>query len=160
MSMTCTVCRHPERAAIDQALVAGEAPFALARRYSSLSEPALRRHKDAHLPAALVKAAGEEATRQALDVLQQLKAINNAALHVLKDARDAGDGELVLKAIDRVYRQIELQAKLLGDLDDRPVVNLLIAPEWLALRARIVGALVPFPEARAALAEVLGAHAG
>ena len=62
--------------------------------------------------------------RQALDVLQQLKFVNGAALAVLRDAKAAGDGELTLRAIDRVLTsQIELQAKLLGDLDDRPQVS-------------------------------------
>ena len=51
--------------------------------------------------------------------------------------------------------QIELQAKLLGELDERPVVNVLVSAEWVALRSRIVGVLAAFSEARFALAEVL-----
>jgi len=98
---------------------------------------------------------GEEATRQALDVLQQLRTINGAALTVLRDARAAQDGDLALKAIDRICRQIELQAKLLGDLDERPVVNVLLSPEWLVLRGQLVAALAPFPEARVAVAAVV-----
>lgn len=156
MTRTCTVCGHPQRAAIDAALVAGGAYRSIAKQFD-LSAAALFRHRGEHLPASLVTAAGEEATRQALDVLQQLKLINGAALAVLRDARAAQDGDLALKAIDRIQRQIELQAKLLGDLDERPVVNVLISPEWHALRARIVGTLVSFPEARVALAGVLDA---
>jgi hypothetical protein len=113
------------------------------------------RHRSDHIPPALVTAAGAEEVKQALDVLQQLKTINAAALTVLRDARAASDGELALKAIDRICKQIELQAKLLGDLDERPVVNVLISPEWLALRGRIVAALARYPDARVALAEVL-----
>ena len=93
--------------------------------------------------------------RQALDVFQQLKHINAAALTVLRDAKAAGDGELMLKAVDRVHRQVELQAKLLGDLDDRPQINVLVSPEWVALRGQIVQALAPYPEARLAVAGVL-----
>jgi hypothetical protein len=154
MGRHCSVCANPAREAIDRALVAGEAPFALARRYSSLSEPALRRHKAEHLPAALVKAAGEEEVRQALDVLQQLKAINAVAMRTMVDAHNSGDGELALKAVDRVLRQIELQAKLLGELDESPRVVLVAAPEWVALRSALLAALRPFPEA---LAAVVGA---
>jgi len=102
-----------------------------------------------------VAAVGAEETRQALDVLQQLKTINAAALTVLRDARTAGDGDLALKAIDRIHRQVELQAKLLGDLDERPVVNVLVTPEWQQLRGQLVAALAPFPEARVAVAAVL-----
>jgi hypothetical protein len=45
---------------------------------------------------------------------------------------------------------------LLGELDEHPV-NVLISPEWLELRAVIVTALEPHPEARGA---VLGALEG
>ena len=154
MSRVCTACAHPERAAIDAALVAGTPNRRIATQHG-LSEAAVRRHAAEHLPASLVTAAGEEATRQALDVLQQLKTINAAALTVLRDARTAGDGDLALKAIDRIHRQIELQAKLLGDLDERPVINVLVTPEWQQLRGQIVAALAPFPEARVAVAAVL-----
>jgi len=154
MTRVCTVCTHQNRAAIDAALVAGTPNRRIATQHG-LSEAAVRRHAAEHLPASLVTAAGEEATRQALDVLQQLKTINAAALTVLRDARAAQDGDLALKAIDRIHRQIELQAKLLGDLDERPVVNVLLSPAWLQVRGQLVAALAPFPEARVAVAAVL-----
>jgi hypothetical protein len=34
---------------------------------------------------------------------------------------------------------LELLGKLAGELDERPVVNLNVSPEWLELRAVIVG---------------------
>ncbi len=154
MSRVCTVCTHPERQAVDKALVAGGTLRDIAGRYG-LSKSAVERHAAEHLPAALVAAVGAEETRQALDVLQQLRTINAAALTVLRDARTAGDGDLMLKAIDRVHRQVELQAKLLGDLDERPVINVLVTPEWVQLRGQLVAALAPFPEARVAVAGAL-----
>jgi hypothetical protein len=154
VSRVCTVCAHASLHAINKGLVGGTPNRRIATQYG-LSEAAVRRHAAEHLPVALVAAAGAEETRQALDVLHQLKTINGAALTVLRDARTAGDGDLALKAIDRIQKQIELQAKLLGDLDDRPVVNVLLSPEWLQLRGQIVAALGPFPEARVAVAAVL-----
>lgn len=154
MPRVCTVCTHPERAAIDTALVAGGTYRDIAGRFR-LTKSAVERHKAEHLPASLVAAVGAEEVRQALDVLQQLKTINGAALTVLRDARAAQDGDLALKAIDRIQRQIELQAKLLGELDERPVVNVLLSSEWVQLRGRLVAALAPFPEARVAVAAVL-----
>ena len=44
---------------------------------------------------------------------------------------------------------------LLGDLDDRPVVNVLVSPEWQQVRAQILAALDPYPEARFAVAGAL-----
>lgn len=46
---------------------------------------------------------------------------------------------------------LELLAKLLSELDDRPQVKLLVSPEWLELRAVIVAALEPYSEARGAV---------
>lgn len=156
MTRACSVCAHPERHAIDKALVAGGALRDIAGRYG-LTKSAVERHKAAHLPVALVRGEAAREAAHALDVVQQLRTINGAALTVLRDARAAGDGDLALKAIDRILKQIELQAKLLGDLDERPVVNILVAPEWRALRGRIVVALAAHPAARLALAEVLDA---
>src|SRR5215207_9965376 len=156
MPMTCTVCLHPEREAIDRALVAGESYRDIARR-QHISKDAIARHKSDHLPPAMVKAAEVEDVAHALDVVQQLKAINVAALHVLKEARTAGDGALALKAIDRIQRQIELQAKLLGELQDGATVNVLISPEWIAVRSALMTTLTRFPDARLAVVESLTA---
>jgi hypothetical protein len=108
----------------------------------------------------MLKAKESEDVGHALDVVKQLKAINGASLQILNEARQAGNSELVLKAVDRVLRQVELQAKLLGELDDRPTVNVLLAPEWLSVRAALLAALGPYPEARAAVAAQLLALEG
>jgi hypothetical protein len=155
MPRHCSVCVHPERPAIDHALVAGDAAQQISARYCSLSRPAIQRHKAEHLPQTMVKAKESEDVGHAIDIVRQLKAINGASLQILNEARQAGNGELVLKAVDRVQRQIELQAKLLGELDDRPQVNVLLAPEWVSVRTTLLAALGPYPEARTAVAQQL-----
>jgi hypothetical protein len=107
------------------------------------------------LPARVVKAQEAEDVKEALDVVQQLRAINGATLQILQQARAVGDGGLALRAIDRIQRQIELQARLLGELDDRPTVNILITPEWGLVRQALLVALDPFPAARIAVAGAL-----
>ena len=81
--------------------------------------------------------------------------LGQASLQVLRDARANGQGGLALAAVDRVQRQIDLQAKLLGELDERPVVNVLVSSEWLRVRAAVLAALAPHPAARATVAEAL-----
>jgi hypothetical protein len=135
-------------------LVNGRSNRRIAAQFN-VTEQAVRRHKSEHLPAAMVKAAEAEDVAHAIDVVKQLKAINAACLAVLGDARRDRDGELVLKAVDRVQRQIELQAKLLGDLDDRPQIALVTAPEWLVVRSALLQVLQGYPEARAAVAASL-----
>jgi len=154
VSRVCTICSHAERHAIEKLIVGGTPNRRIAAQFN-VAETSLRRHAAEHLPVSLAKAQEADEVRQALDVLQQLRFINGAALTVLRDARASGEGELVLKAIDRVMKQIELQAKLLGELDDRPQIVLVQSPEWVELRAQIVAALRPYPDAAVAVAGVL-----
>src|SRR5688500_7599726 len=155
MPRLCTVCTHPQRSAIERRLVAESGAYRDIARQWRLSKDALARHKAEHLPTRLVQAQEAENVAQALDVVQQLKAINAATLAVLKEARERHDGDLALKAVDRVQRQIELQAKLLGDLDERPQVNIHVSAEWIEIRALLVSTLAPYPAARVAVAAAL-----
>ncbi len=164
MSRTCTICAHPDRAAIDTALIGGEAVRAVASRYVTNGRPlgrmAMQRHKDEHLPAVLVKAKEVEEVTRGLDVVKQLRTINGVTMQILSEARQRKDPEVALKAIDRIQKQIELQAKLLGDLDERPVVNILVSDDWLRLRATIIAALAAHPEAQRAVVGALSANGG
>lgn len=111
-----------------------------------MSESAVYRHRE-HLPKQLVKAQEQEDVRQAIDVVTQLKAINGATLAILKEARADKNGELALKAVDRIQRQLELQAKLLGELQQEGTINVTVSAEWLTLRAVVLQAIRPYPEA-------------
>jgi hypothetical protein len=153
---SCTVCEHPERAAIDEALVGGASNRSVASLYD-VSEAAVRRHKGNHLPAKLIMAQAAEEVAQADDLLSQVQDLQGRALAILDKAETAGDLRTALGAIREARGNLELLAKLLGELDERPVVNLNISPEWLELRAVIVGALEPHPEA---LRAVVGALEG
>jgi len=160
MPRSCTICQHPDREALDLALVGGAALSETAALFR-VSNDAVSRHKANHLPAKFVLAQEAEDVREALDVVKQLKAINAASLHILKEARERGKQGTALAAIDRIHKQIELQAKLLGELDDRPQVNVLVSPQWLQLRTTIITALDHHPQAReSVLRAVEGAGSG
>jgi hypothetical protein len=159
MSQPCTICTHAKRRAIDEELVAGAPNRRIASRYHVI-ETSVRRHRQRHLPEKMVKAQEAEDVRQAIDVVAQLKAVNAACWRVLTDARAAGDAGTVLRAADRIGRQLELQAKLLELIDERPVVNIVLSDEWIGLRGRLLAALEAYPDARLALAESLNGHAG
>jgi hypothetical protein len=123
MSRVCSICSHASRSAIDLAITNGLPNRRIAAQHT-VTEQAVRRHAADHLPVAMTKARDEADISHAIDVVQQLKAINSASLSVLADARKSGDGELALKAIDRVLRQIQLQAQLLGELAEQPTISL------------------------------------
>ncbi len=139
MPRRCAVCTHPDKEAIDQALVGGTALSALAALYR-VSDDSLGRHKSNHLPAKLIVAHAAEEVAQADDLLSQVQNLQSRALAILDKAESAGDLRTALGAIREATGNLELLAKLLGELDERPQVNVLLSPEWLELRATIVGA--------------------
>jgi len=154
MPRRCTVCDHPERHSIDEALVTGAPYRSVAKRFER-SESAVYRHKTEHLPAHLLKAKEVEEAARADDLLDQVRNLQAHALDILERAEKAGDLRTALAAISQARGNLELLGKLAGELDERPVVNLNVSPEWLELRAVMVGALEPYSEARGAVLSAL-----
>jgi hypothetical protein len=95
-----------------------------------------------------------EEVAQADDLLDQLKDLQRRTLAILEAAETTNQHRTALSAIREARSNLELLAKLIGELDDTPQVNVLVSPEWLELRADIVTALEPHPEA---LRAVVGA---
>lgn len=154
MPRVCTVCASDQRADIDAALVSGAPNRTIASQYH-VTEQSIRRHKADHLPAALTKAQDAAEVAQADDLLAQVRDLQAKALSILATAEAQGDLRTALAAIREARGNLELLAKLLGELDERPQVNIVLAPEWLAIRAAIMAALAVYPEARQAVVERL-----
>ena len=156
MPRSCTVCSLPRREAIDRALVGGASNRSVASLYD-VSEAAVRRHRTNHLPARMVMAEKAAELVEADNLLDQVGDLQRRALGILDRAEEAGELKTALSAIREARGNLELLAKLLGELDERPVMNLNISPEWLQLRAVIVGALERHPEALGAVVGALEA---
>jgi hypothetical protein len=148
------VCDHPERHSIDEILVTG-APYRSVAKQFELSESAVYRHKTEHLPTYLLKAREAAEVAQADDLLNQVRSLQTHVLDILERAEKAGDLRTALAAISQARGNLELLGKLAGELDERPVVNLNVSPQWLELRAVIVGALEPHPAAHTAVLRAL-----
>jgi hypothetical protein len=154
MPRKCAVCTHSDKEAIDEALVEGVAFPTLVAKYR-VSKDSLSRHKANHLPAKLVMATAAAEVAEADSLLSQVRDLQSRAYGILDKAEGAGDLRTALGAIREARGNLELLAKLLGELDERPVLNLNVSPEWLELRTVIVGALEPHPEARGAVLSAL-----
>lgn len=159
MTRVCTVCASAERRAIDRALLGPDSLRTIADRHG-VSKTALIRHKTAHLAGRMAAVAERNAdadVRTALDVVTELRRVNDAAKQVLRDALEAGDGGLTLQATDRILKQVETQAKLIGLLNDGSVTQIAVSvgADWPAIRAALIRALQPYPDARAAVLEAL-----
>jgi hypothetical protein len=144
---SCTLCEHPKREEIDRALVGETSNLSISSVFG-VSESAVRRHKANHLPATLAKAHGAGEAARGDNLLEQVGDLQRRALGILDRAEEAGELKTALSAIREARGNLELLAKLLGELDERPVVNLNVSPEWLELRTVIVSALEPHPDAR------------
>ena len=66
---------------------------------------------------------------------------------------------MALKALEVEIKQIELMAKLTGQLNEAPEVNFMLNPEFVRLKQVIIETLLPYPEARLALSDALDGHA-
>ena len=160
MTRTCTICSHPECASIEAAIVAGTSYRDISCQFG-VGRMSVERHRE-HIAQAIQNSSVAQESARAFDVVKQLREINDVARTIMQSAlADKKDG-MALFAIDRIQKQLELQAKLLGDLNDAPQLNVYITPEWHTIRATIVASLVPFPDARLAVASALSQleHAG
>jgi hypothetical protein len=120
-----------------------------------VTERAVRNHKANHLPETLAKAKEAEEVAQADDLLGQVQDLQARTLAILEAAEETREHRTALAAIREARSNLELLAKLLGELDERPQLNILISPEWIELRAVIVGALEPHGEARVAVLKAI-----
>lgn len=236
MPRPCSICDHPQRQAIDTAIVSGTAFRGIARRFAA-SEDAIQRHAAHHLRDLLaqvqreqtsamqahasalgqqVQAHEDQEQAHALDVMTELHRCfervtllfdacdrwlrdaddptrydigpraddvqvtyqdvgtdgkpvrRKAALSTLLSRLEAGGvvverweskyadpRDLLIKTAAQLQGQTQLLARLLGDLDERPQFNVLVSPEWAALRGALLAALRPYPDARAAVAGAL-----
>jgi hypothetical protein len=155
MTQVCSICSSAHRDVIDRLLVMGGSYRRIAARFS-LTEQAVRRHKANHLPAALAKAHEAEEVAQADSLLLQLQWLQWKALCLLDAAEKAGDGRTALGAIREARGNLELLARLVGELNDSPQVgDFITSQDWAKIRMMLMQALQTYPDARAEVVEGL-----
>lgn len=160
MPRQCTVCSHPDRAAIDAALVEGHSDRAVARQHG-LFKDAVGRHRAAHVSPALVRVQERREARRAeqgpATALDRLEDLYGRAVTVLERAEDAGNTAQQLGAIREARGLVETIARVTGELREAPAVavNVLASPDVARLTVALMTALSPFPAARIAAAEAL-----
>lgn len=90
-------------------------------------------------------------------MLHRLDTISEQTQDILREARESKDGKLSLRAIARLERQVELMGRMVGLIQEAPIqVNVMMSPEWVELRTKIVAAVMPHPEAAAAVLAAIG----
>jgi hypothetical protein len=153
MGVKCYCCGHPERDVIDAALVAGQSMRSLSKKYGC-SVNSVMRHRDHHLSPALAAMAAKREEEAASGLVAQVRQLVRRADELYTAAAKDGRSSAALAALKEMRGSLELLGKATGELKDASpvtVVNLQTAPEWLAVRAAILAALTPYPQARAAV---------
>jgi hypothetical protein len=153
----CSVCRHPERNAIDRALVTGEPDTIVSAKFRELSDDAVRRHRESHLPQRLAKAHAVAEVAQADALLEQVRTLHRRALAILDQAESAGDLRSALGGIREARGCLELLGRLEGELPS-PTVNLIVSAQWIQLRGLILQVLRAHPKAQQDVAAALQSY--
>jgi transposase-like protein len=150
MPRPCQVCTHDQREANDRALVRPDASAAAVARQFGLHERAMRRHVEKHLLKAMAYSPTAREVAHADDLLSQVKALRTKAISLLVKAEQAGDIRTALAGVREARATLELLLRLEGELPDQQI-NIVLSPEWSQLRAVILAAVSPYPDARTAI---------
>jgi hypothetical protein len=118
MSAVCRVCIHPDRARIDEAIVAREPHRSIASRFN-LKPSSVSRHKRNHLARALIRAREAQEAAHGESLLGQVKDLASRAIGILNEAEGSGDGRTALLAIREARGCLELLGKATGELVER-----------------------------------------
>ena len=154
MPRSCTVCSHKKRPAIETELVR-RVPYREITQRFSVSKFALSRHAKEHLPELLKKAREAEEAARADDLLRHLSSLQSKTLGILRTAEGSGELRTALSAIREARGNLELLAKLSGELRQEGTVNLHLSPEYLEVRTAILVAVEPYPEAARAIGRAM-----
>ncbi len=110
MGQPCTICRHPQRAEIDGALIESQSLRNIAKRFGTTST-SLHRHRK-HLPAELTKAKQAEEVANADTLLGRVEAL----ISRLEGIATKAETEKQWRAASGAMREIRGCLTLLGQL--------------------------------------------
>lgn len=173
MARPCTVCEHPDRAAVEIGLANGIAARVLALRYG-LAPDALARHKRNHMDADLIarlKTRGHRSDEELAKIreTESKSLLDNLTILRVRLVRNAdmalkiGDLAGERAALESAGKAFERIGKLLGELGsaitiNNNTINLVQSPQWHAIRTALVRELRPLgPEAIDAGARAIAA---
>jgi hypothetical protein len=147
MPRVCTICSHPARENIDSALVC-RLPYRYIAQRFDVSKDALSRHLNDHLAEYVQQALAKYGEEKGVKVLDKVAGNIDRLEAFLERAEAEENGHEFRANAAEMRKQLELLAKLQGELAQEGQVNIHMNAEWLELRVVILDALRPFPEAR------------
>lgn len=156
MPRGCSICARPDVEQINDDYFRGIGFKALHDKYHA-SVGALHRHSQ-HLKVQLVPLQGETSTDALEPTAAALRTLYQRANELYEESKKEGDRLNAVRALKETRDILELTMKVTGELNNHPQIvhnHLHVSPEWTQLRAVMLRALQPYPEARIALVEAL-----
>ena len=156
MSRPCSICNHEQRHNIDIALVNGASMNEVSRNFA-VGEDALLRHRNGHIPLALREARASEVARDADRLLRDVRSLWSKSMQLMARAEEADDLRTALLGVREARGSLELCAKLIGQLDERPVeFNFMLTPMLWALQELLVDVAEAAPQVKPMIMARLG----
>jgi hypothetical protein len=149
---------HPDWRIIVKRLAAGEEYSNIVQDFPGLTWFDLDYYAKNKLPELLSKSEDLKAEiegERGNDTYSEVLKLKDQAVDILAEAQGAGDLKTALMGIREARGCLELMFKAEGRIAAQPMINILVLPEWLALKDRIVVALRPYPEALRAVRDAL-----
>jgi hypothetical protein len=146
----CKLCGHPKRAEIDARRRAGESLGDLSKAFNVPKSSLHDHERRGHIPEDGAAAVTEKGALLARELENEKRMQRLAEIHERKG--DSRGAVMARRELSKIHERIE---KLSAALEAAGRVNILGSPEWQALQRRILEALAPFPEARAAVVAAL-----
>jgi hypothetical protein len=167
----CTVCRHAERARIELLRLAGVSLDNLASQFG-VKRDAVHRHMAKHvsdadkaayladIPLDQLKA---RAADEGVSLLDFLRIVRATLIRRFQIAAEAGDNHATASLAGRLNETLALIGKLTGEIArlvpgmtvNNNTMVLIESPAFAELQGRLLKALAPFPDARAAVVAAL-----
>jgi len=150
------MCKHPDREELERKIASKELSMTAAAKLANSNKATVSRHMR-NCVASRVRESmkPEPITVEGLNVVNALTTSHEKTLEILTDSLNDGDRRTALLAIQTENKQLELMAKLTGQLNEAPQLNILMNPEFMRLKSVILTTLAPYPDARLKLSERL-----
>lgn len=155
MPKTCTICEDPRRDEFDRRARIEDNIAKIAQDFA-LSYDAFYRHVKAnhHIrEVTAIPTSAELATSE--DIYKEIERWHTEAKDLQRTAKADGDIKTALLGLEKALKCLELMLKIHGQISDAPQVNILVNPQWIELKAAIVAALRPYPDALEAVRDAL-----
>lgn len=152
----CKFCNYRDAAILEGQIATKQITQVQASTIIGCNKSTVSRHMSNCVPKKIAECMRPApAKEETLNVVDALTTSHSKTLKILDDSLAEGDRKTALMALQTEIRQLTLNAKLTGQLNEAPQVRLLMHPEFVKLKQILIKTLEPFPDARLKLSEAL-----